>query len=92
MWGARKKSGWGVSWTTSELSASTLTSVDVCSPGRGGMAQNGETRGGAFHGEMDRCRESQGWTTTCSAMPERDGKEQGEYSKASGLVLVRSPL
>ena len=26
MWGARKKSGWGVSWTTSELSASTPTS------------------------------------------------------------------
>ena len=25
MWGARKKSGWGVSWTTSELSASTPT-------------------------------------------------------------------
>ena len=31
------------------------------------------------------CRESQDWTTTCSRMPERDGK-------ASGLVLVRSPL
>ena len=27
MWGARKKSGWGVSWTTSELSASTPTSA-----------------------------------------------------------------
>ena len=26
MWGARKKSGWRVSWTTSELSASTPTS------------------------------------------------------------------
>ena len=32
--------------------------VDDCSPGRGGMAQDGGTRGGAFHGEMDRCRES----------------------------------
>ena len=29
--------------------------VDDCSPGRGGMAQNGGTRGGIFHGEMDRC-------------------------------------
>ena len=47
--------------------------VDGCSPGRGGMAQNGRTRGGTFHGEMDRCRESQGWTTACSGMPERDG-------------------
>ena len=28
--------------------------VDDCSPGRGGMAQNGGTRGGTFHGEMDR--------------------------------------
>ena len=36
--------------------------VDDCSPGRGGMAQNGGTRGGTFHGEIDRCRGSQGWT------------------------------
>ena len=25
-------------------------------------------------------RESQGWTTACSGMPERDGKDQGEDS------------
>ena len=24
---------------------------------------------------MDRCRASQGWTTACSSMPERDGKD-----------------
>ena len=30
--------------------------VDDCSPGRGGMTQNGGLRGGTFHGEMDRCR------------------------------------
>ena len=60
--------------------------VDDCSPGRGGMAQNGGTRGGTFHGEMDRCRESQGWTTaSCSGtpergMPKRDGKDQEEDS------------
>ena len=47
-------------------------------PGRGGMAQNGGTRGERFYGEMDHCRESQGWTTACSRMPERDGKDQGE--------------
>ena len=52
--------------------------VDDCSPGRGGMAQNGRTRGGTFHGKIDRCRENQGWTTACSRMPERDGKDQGE--------------
>ena len=28
--------------------------VDDCSPGRGGMAQNGRTNGGTFHGEIDR--------------------------------------
>ena len=54
------------------------------SPGRGGMTQDGGTRGGTFHGKMDRCRESQDWTTVvaCSSsnMPERDGKDQGEDS------------
>ena len=37
--------------------------MDDCSPGRGGIAQNGRTRGGTFHGKMDRCRKNQGWTT-----------------------------
>ena len=54
--------------------------VDDCSPGRGEMAQNGRTRGGTFHGEMDRCRENQGWTAACSGMPEHDGKNQEEDS------------
>ena len=48
--------------------------VDDCSPGRGGTTQNGIRRSGIFQGEMDRCRENQGWTTVCSGMPERDGK------------------
>ena len=30
--------------------------------------QDGGTRGGTFHGEMDRCRDSQGWTTACSSI------------------------
>ena len=54
--------------------------VDDCSPGRGGMAQDGGIRGGTFYGEIDRCRESQGWPTACRGMPERDGKDQGEDS------------
>ena len=29
---------------------------------------------------MDHCRERQGWTTVCSFVPERDGKDQGEDS------------
>ena len=32
--------------------------VDDSSPRRRGMMQDGGTRGGTFHGEMDRCRES----------------------------------
>ena len=79
-WGGRKKSGWGVSWRTSELSASTPTSGRLHSPERGGVTQDGGTRGGAFHGEIDRCRESQGWTTACSSIPERNGKDRGEDS------------
>ena len=67
--------------------------VDNCSPAQGGMAQNGGTRGGTFHGEMDRCRRSQGWTTPCSGMPERDGKDQeriaqSKRARAVSLALV----
>ena len=54
--------------------------LDDCSPGRGEMAQDGRTRGGTFHGKMNRCRKSQRWTTACSGVPERDGKDQGEDS------------
>ena len=67
----RKKSGWGVSWTNSSLRHQRRL-VDDCSPGRGEMAQDGGTKGGTFHGEMDRCSESQGWTAACSSTPERD--------------------
>ena len=53
--------------------------VDDCNPGRREMAQDGGKRGGTFHGEMDRCNESQRWTTAaCSSMPEHDRKDQGE--------------
>ena len=53
--------------------------VDDCSPGRERMMQDGGKRGGTFHGELDRCSKTQGWTTAaCSRMPERHGKDQGE--------------
>ena len=39
------------------LRAFGIKLVDDCSPGRGGMAQDGGTRGGTFHGKMDRCTE-----------------------------------
>ena len=58
----------------------------------GEMAQNGRTRGRTFHGEMDRCRESQGWTTVCSGMPEHDRKDQGEDSpKQAGSCWIARP-
>ena len=69
--------------------------VDDCSLRRGRMAQNGRTRGGTFHGKMDRCRKKQGWTTACSGMLERDGKDQredGPKQAGSCSMLVRSPL
>ena len=54
--------------------------VNDCNPERGRMAQNGGTRGRTFHGKMGRCIESHGWSTACSRMPERDGKDQGKNS------------
>ena len=66
--------------------------VDDCSPGRGGMVQNGGTRGGTFHDGMECCRASQGWTTAYSRMPERDGKDQGEDSpKQAGSCWFARP-
>ena len=68
--------------------------VDDCNLGRRGMTQSSGTRGGTFHGEMNLCRESQGWTTAYSGMSERDGKDQGEdiaqnkRARAGSLALV----
>ena len=56
------------------------------------MAQNGRTRGGTFHGKMGRCRKNQGWTTACSGMAEREGKDQGEDSlKQAGSCWFARP-
>ena len=42
--------------------------------------------------DVDRCRENQGWTTVCSGMPERDGKNQEEGSpKQSGSCWFARP-
>ena len=50
-------------------------------------------RGGTLDGEMDRCRENQGWTTACSSiMLERDGKDQEEDSpKQAGSCWFARP-
>ena len=56
------------------------------------MAQDGGTRGGTFHEEIDRCSKSQGWTTAFSRMSERDGKDQGEDRQSKrardGLLAI----
>ena len=49
----------------------------IAAQDEGEWRRTGGTRGGTFHGKMDRCRGKQGWTTACSRMPERDGKDQG---------------
>ena len=56
------------------------------------MTQNGRIRAGTFNGEIDCCRERQGWTTAYSGMPERDGKDQGEDSpKQAGSCWFAHP-
>ena len=92
--GARKKSERGVSWTTSELSASTPTSGRLQPRTRGNSAGHG-TGDGTFRGEIDRCRESQGWTMACSSVvcPNVTGttKERIAQSKracAGSLAIV----
>ena len=50
------------------------------------------TRGNGFHGEMDRCRENQGWSMACGSIPERDGKDQEEGSpKQAGSCWFARP-
>ena len=72
--GGREESGWGVSPGRPQSSRYLRRPEDDCSPGQEETLQDGGTRDETFHGEMDRCRESQGWTTACSGMPER-GKD-----------------
>ena len=46
-----------------------------CSPGE--WRETAKQGAGRFNVEMDRYRESLVWTTACSRMTERDGKDQG---------------
>ena len=91
MSGARKKSD-GVFPGRSQSFRRQRRPLDDCSPGRGGMGQNGRTRGGTFHGEVYRCRESQGWSTAgvCPNVTERTKKRiaQSKRARAGSLALV----
>ena len=49
------------------------------------MAQDGGTRGGPFHGEINRCRESQGWTTAHAVVcPNVMGRTNGRIAQSKG--------
>ena len=97
MWRAKKKSGWGVSWTTSELSASTPTSGGLQPRTRENGARRRNKGRNILWRNGSLQRNPRLWTAACSGMLGRDWKDQGEdipkqASKVSELVLVRSPL
>ena len=79
VWGTTKKSEWGVSWTTSELSASLSTSGRLQPRTRGNGAE-WQNKGWNISWQNGSLQKNQDWTTVCSDMPERDGKDQGEDS------------
>ena len=83
VWGARKKSGGcGISWTTSELSASTPTSGRLQPRTRGNGAER-QNKGRNISWQ-NRCRKTKaglyGMQRVSYIMPERDGKDQREDS------------
>ena len=91
MWGGRKKRGWGVSWTTSELSASTPTSgrLQPRTRGNGAELQNKGRNISCQNGSLQR-KPRLAYGIQC--MPERDGKGQGEDSpKQAGSCWFARP-
>ena len=67
--------------------------VDDRSPGRGGVAQNGRTRGGTVHGKMDRCRKKKAGLRHAVVCPNVTGRikeriAQSKQARAGSLVLV----
>ena len=67
--------------------------VDDCSPGRGGMAQNGRTRGGTFRGKMGRCRKTKARLRHAVVCPNVTGRTkeriaQSKRARAGSLALV----
>ena len=67
--------------------------VDDCIPGRTEMAQDGGTRIGTFHGEMDRCRGKQDWITAWIVCPNVTGRTkeriaQSRCARAGSLATV----
>ena len=70
--------------------------VDDCSPGRGGMAQNGRTRCGTFHRETDRCRKTKARLRHAVVCPNVTGRAkeriaQSMQIRAGSVALVDKP-
>ena len=70
--------------------------VDDCSPGQGGMAQGGGTRGGAFQGEMGCCRKTRAGlrhAVLCSSVTGRTKERiaQSKRTRAGFLAVVDEP-
>ena len=67
--------------------------VNDCSPGRGRMAQNGRTRGGTFHGKMDRCSKTKAGLRHAVVCPNVTGRTkeriaQSKRARAGSLALL----
>ena len=67
--------------------------TDDCSPGRGGMAQNSRTRGGTFHGKMNRCRKPKAALRHAVVCPNVTGRTkeriaQSKRARAGSLALA----
>ena len=92
MSGAREKSEWGVSWTISEISASSPTSSGRLQPRTRGNGAEQQNKGRNISWRNGSLQRKQGWTTACSGMLERDGKAQEEdRPKQVGLCWFARP-
>ena len=94
MWGAREKSGWGVSWTTSELLASTPTSGRLQPRTRGNGAER-QNKEGAEHFmakwiAAEKTKAGLRHAVVCSNMTGRTKERiaQSKLARAGSLALV----
>ena len=92
MWGARQKSGWGVSWTTSELSASTPTSGRLQPRTRGNDAER-QTRDGTFMAKWINAEETKAGLWHAVVCPNVTGRAkeriaQSKRARVGSLALV----
>ena len=89
MWGGREKSGWGVSWTTSELSASTPISGLLQPRTRG----NGAERQNMGRNISEKNKAGLRHAVVCPDVTGRTKERiaQSKRARAGSLALVDSP-